>query len=113
MQRAQAFLESRPHLVPALVAAAMLFSAGLQRHEYGFYQALRWITCLAAVAVAVTAWTRLQAVSWVFLAVAVLFNPLSPIRLSRETWQPIDLVVGALFLVAAGVARKEVDASPP
>ena len=37
--------------------------------------------------------------TWVFGAIAVLFNPLVPIRMSRSDWQAINMIV-ALFFAA-------------
>ncbi len=45
----------RPHLIPALVAAAMLLGA-LANWPYGYYQLLRFVTCGVAVYVAYTAY---------------------------------------------------------
>jgi hypothetical protein len=91
----------RPHLVPCLIAAAVLLGA-LGGWPYGYYTLLRWVTCAAAVfvAVAVYDWKRTAWV-WVFGFVAVLFNPLVPVHLSREIWQPIDVVTAVLFTAAA------------
>jgi hypothetical protein len=65
---------------------------------YSYYQLLRFVTCGAAVYVAFMAynWQKMWAV-WLFGFIAVLFNPLIPIHLSREIWQPIDVVCGVLY----------------
>jgi len=74
---------------------------------YGYYQLLRFVVCGAAVYVAVTAykWQRTW-VTWLFGFIAVLFNPLIPIHLSRDIWQPIDLISAILFLVAVLILKK-------
>ena len=41
----------------------------------------------------------------VFALVAILFNPLAPVYLSRETWQPIDIAVAVLFLAAIPLVK--------
>jgi len=94
-------LDKHPHLIPAVVAALMLFGA-LRQWPYGYYQLLRWVTCAAAVFVAYMAYTWEKKWATVFFGiVAVLFNPLIPIHLTREIWQPIDLVCAILFVVVA------------
>ena len=100
------FLKSRPHFIPSLVAAAMLLGA-LAQWPYGYYQLLRWIVCGAAIFVAVSAygWQKLWA-TWLFGFVAALFNPLVPVHLSRDAWQPIDVVCAILFIFAAAVVRE-------
>ena len=98
----------KPHIIPCVIAALMLLGA-LGDWPYGYYQLLRWITCGVAVFVAYMAykWQKIWAV-WVFGFVAVLFNPLIPIHLSREIWQPIDAVSALLFFTIALVLKKPV-----
>lgn len=99
-------LEKRPHLIPSLIAALMLFGA-LGRWPYGYYQLLRFVTCGVAVYVAFMAynWQKIWAV-WLFGFIALLFNPLIPIHLSRELWQPIDVICAILLIVIAFVLKK-------
>jgi len=94
-------MHRRPHAIPCVIAAAFLLGA-LARWPYGYYTLLRWVTCAGAVYVALTAqgWKHIVWV-WVFGFVAVLFNPLVPVHLSREIWQPIDVAAAALFVAAA------------
>jgi hypothetical protein len=74
---------------------------------YGYYQILRFVTCGVAGYVAYTAynWSKVWAV-WLFGFIVVLFNPLIPIHLSRELWQPIDIVCAILFFVMAFSLKK-------
>ncbi len=99
-------LKNRPHLIPSLIAALMLLGA-LADWPYAYYQLLRWVVCGAAIFVAVSTygWQKLWA-TWLFGFVAVLFNPLAPIHLARDVWQPIDVLCAILFIFAA-VALKE------
>jgi len=80
----------------------MLLGA-LGKWPYGYYGLLRWVVCAAAVFTAYygSAWQRYGA-AWLFGFLAILFNPLEPIHLSRPTWQLID-VLAALAFVGAGV----------
>src|SRR3972149_5625390 len=100
------FFENRPHFIPCVIAATVLLGA-LGRWPYGYYQLLRWITCGAAVFVAICSygWQKIWLV-WLFGFVAVLFNPLVPIHLSREVWQPIDVICSMLF-ISWGTLLKE------
>jgi hypothetical protein len=99
-------LQKRPHLIPAFIAALMLFGA-LGRWPYGYYQLLRFVVCGVSVYVAFMAynWQKLWAM-WPFGIVAILFNPLVPIHLSREIWQPIDLMTAVLFVVIVFVLKR-------
>lgn len=99
-------IEKRPHLIPSLIATAMLLLA-LAELPYGYYQLLRFVVCGVSVYVAFTAfsWQKIWAV-WLFGIIALLFNPLIPIHLSREIWQPIDAICAVLFIVMAFVLKK-------
>ena len=92
------FVERRPHFIPTIITAVMLLLA-LAPWPYGYYQLLRFVVCGAAAYVAFMAynWQKIWAV-WLFGFIAVLFNPLIPVHLSREAWQPIDIICVILFI---------------
>ena len=83
-----------------LLAIAVLLGA-MGTHPYAYYQILRWIVCGSA---AYTAYTLLQGnrtiFMWFFVVIAVLFNPIAPIYMDRETWQTYDLLAAMVFAVA-------------
>lgn len=99
----------RPHLVPAVIAALILLMA-LRDWPYGYYQFLRLVVCAVSIYVAVMAyqWQRVWAV-WLFGMTAVLFNPFAPIHLSKDLWQPIDVLFAVFFLAGAFLLRPEAD----
>jgi hypothetical protein len=84
-----------------LVAAAACLLAPLP-WPYGYFQLLRWLVSIAA---GVSAWDEYgrgrAAGGWTFVAVAVLFNPLAPIHMDRETWVLVDIVTGVLLGASA------------
>ena len=99
------FFSRRPHLAPCLIVAAALFIA-TGRMPYGYYQLLRWGVCGAACYVAWTAYRFDHAWAvWPFIAVAVLFNPIAPFRLSRGTWAVLDAAAAFSFVAAALIVR--------
>ncbi len=102
--------EKRPHLVPVMLAALMLLGA-LADWPYGYYQLLRFVVCGVAAYIAFLGYSAGKLwVAWVFGFVAILFNPLIPIHLSREIWQTIDVVCALLFIaVGFYIGRPEVD----
>ncbi len=96
-------LRHRPHLIPCVIGAALLFWA-LDRHPYGYYQILRFVTTGAAAFCAYSFWKhRVKAIPWGFISIAVLFNPIAPIHLARQTWLPVDIATGIVFLGAAAL----------
>jgi hypothetical protein len=102
----ESILEKRPHLIPAIIAAIMLLLA-LTSWPYGYYQLLRLVVCGVSVYVGFMAynWQKMWA-TWLFGSIAVLFNPLIPILLSREIWQPINAACALLFVVVTFILQK-------
>ena len=100
-------MKGRPHLIPALVAAIMLIIGIAPLSYYGYYQLLRWIVCGVAVFIAITSyrWGKMWAVG-IFGVVAVLFNPILPIHLTKQIWQPIDAACAVLFVVSIPVLKE-------
>ena len=90
-------MSKRPHLIPALIIAIMMVIAVFPL-PYGYYTFLRWAVCGVAVYIAFNAyqWGRVWA-TWLFGAIAILFNPFMPIYLTKEIWQPIDIVCALVF----------------
>jgi hypothetical protein len=102
-------MSDRPHTFPALIAAIMLLLA-IAPLPYGYYQFMRWVVCGIAVYIAVIAyrWDSKWA-TWVFGAVAVLFNPIFPVHLSRDIWLPIDGIGALLFGFSPLFLKKPVE----
>ena len=90
-------MRRRPHLIPALIVAVMLLVA-VAPLPYVYYQFLRWVTCGVGVFIAFQAyrWKKIWGI-WLFGLIAVLFNPIAPIHLTKAIWQPIDCVSAVLF----------------
>ncbi|OYV63593.1 MAG: hypothetical protein B7X03_01075 [Parcubacteria group bacterium 21-58-10] len=83
-----------------IIAIGLLLGA-TGAHPYAYYQILRWVVCAAA---AYAAYLYLQAertaLFWVFAAMAVLFNPIAPIYMNRNTWQNYDLIAAIIFFAS-------------
>jgi len=108
MADAKQFVSQRPHLVPALVAAAMLLAA-LGRWPYDYYRVLRWVICAAAAFMAYRGYVcRKPWAIWFFMFVAVIFNPIVRFHLSRQTWQILDSASAVAFIAGAVTITKPV-----
>jgi uncharacterized membrane protein YesL len=69
---------------------------------YSYYVLLRWIVCFASIFVAYSFYkANLSGWTWVFGAIALLFNPILPFYLNKGLWVLIDLVSSVLFFVSA------------
>ena len=112
MSDARQFVSQRQHCIPALIAAAMLFGA-LGRWPYSYYIVLRWVTCAAAVFVACRSHASEKPWGiWVFVFIAVLFNPIIPVHLARQAWQIIDLAAATTFIAAAFIISEPAPPTP-
>jgi hypothetical protein len=102
----KSILEKQPHLIPATTATIMLLLALAPLH-YGYYQLLRLIVCGAALYVSFASFNLQKMwVVWLFCFIAILFNPLIPIHLSREIWQSIDVICAIIFFMAILALKK-------
>ena len=87
-------------IISRLVAATMLVWA-LGSHSYDFYVLLRWVVCVVSAYMTYTSYTQeKQGWVWTFGIIALFFNPLIPVHLSRETWGIIDLATGGIFVAS-------------
>jgi len=73
-------------------------------HPYGYYQLLRWVVAIVAFYSAYTASQEGHSSwMWILIALGILFNPIRPFYLERETWVILDVisaVVLTIFLVS-------------
>ena len=84
-----------------LVPIAVLGIAILQM-PYGYYVFTRAVTCAAAVLIVVTDIKERQKLTvWsvLFVLMAILFNPVLPIYLPRQTWFYFDLIAACTFAI--------------
>ena len=82
-----------------VLVAIFLLVAAEGKHSYGFYMALRTAATVGGVYWAARVYQAgPRGWMWAFLAVALLLNPILPVRMHRQDWQPIDLVFGLLLL---------------
>lgn len=87
--------------IACLLSAIMLLLAIPEFFPYGYYTLLRWVVSAGAVFLVYIS-HQLKKTFWVFLMalIALLFNPIAPIHLDKETWVIINLIVAVLFLVS-------------
>lgn len=87
--------------LPSLVwfaPIALLFIALLDL-PYGYYQFLRLVVFVAALAIAAQTWHRGTSTAVCLLGLAILYNPLYRVHFERSTWEVIN-VATALGLIS-------------
>lgn len=94
-------VSTRPLLLPGLLAASFLIGA-LMHMPYGYYVLLRWVVACAGTFMAWRS-ARCGQQGWVFplALMAVIFNPLLPLHLTRQVWQPVDIAASVVFAARA------------
>ena len=93
-------------VIVRLIAVVLLVLA-LDRHLYSYYKLLRWVVCGATVYSGFLAMEQeKKAWVWAFGIIAVLFNPIIPFRLDRETWHIIDLIVAVILATSTFIIRE-------
>lgn len=80
---------------------AILLLACLLHLPYGYYELFRFI---AVVGFAILAWFEYERkniiMAIVFVALALLFQPLSKVPMGRQVWIIIDVIVAAGLIIA-------------
>jgi hypothetical protein len=83
-----------------IVVAGMLFWA-LGRHPIGYYTVLRLATC-GVCAFGIYVALKVKQVGWIFVfaTILLLFQPFVSLRITRQTWQYVDVSVGIILLIS-------------
>jgi uncharacterized membrane protein HdeD (DUF308 family) len=82
-----------------LVAIVMLFcAASISPLPYSYFQILRWVVAIVAIYNSYSFY-RVKNNKWMIImgAIAVLFNPITPIHFERETWEVLDVVAAVIL----------------
>jgi len=89
---------------------AILFLLGaLADNPYGYYQFLRWLILGVGGYSAYLSYNSGRKIwTGIFCIIALLFNPIIPFYLSRDTWQFIDVIVAIIFLVSIFKAKPNI-----
>lgn len=93
----------RTEVALTVLVAIILLAAAECRYPYGFYMVLRTAATVGGAYWAVRVYhAGPRGMMWAFGGVALLLNPILPVRMHREDWQPIDFGLGLLLLIWAG-----------
>lgn len=77
------------------------------RHKYDYYTIMRFLVTVTSLYCTFLSF-KIKSELWIFLflAVALLFNPIAPIKLSKETWLMIDYAISFLFVISIKYIRE-------
>ena len=86
---------------------AGLLAVALFDLPYGYYTFLRLIVCVSAAYFSYIGFENEQGITkYIWIGVAILFNPLIPIYLDRSMWAVLDIVTAVLYLSIANPGRQ-------
>lgn len=86
--------------LPSALAAGFLLIAVSSHWPYFFYVLMRFTVCGSAVYLAHRSLAETRPPwPWILGAVAVLFNPILPVRMHRSDWSSIDVITAFIFLL--------------
>jgi hypothetical protein len=95
------------HFCLSIASAEMLFFA-LEDSPYVYYQVLRWFVFISSAYEIYIFKLRMPWFTVMFVAIAILFNPIVPITMSKDSWKPLDVISGIIFLIALGYQWKRI-----
>lgn len=89
------------------VISIVLLLIAIADMPYGYYMFLRWIVCSGCAYSAFIS-AKLEKKFWlVSLALlAILFNPIAPIFLTKEIWVVIDILASVFLLISIFVLHE-------
>jgi hypothetical protein len=94
------FLKNK-NIVSGIAILMLLLVIPSDLWPYSYYQVLRWVVTGTALFIAYIAYHLEKEVwIWIMAIVAILFNPITPIYFSKETWASIDLITSITFLIS-------------
>lgn len=89
-----------------IILAILLFLC-LAKMSYGYYQLVRFLALLGFAILAFQSHKREnQNEMIIYIALALLFQPLFKISLGRELWNTVDVIVGIGLLLSLFMKRK-------
>jgi|SRR5690554_5691562 len=90
------------------IGLAILFFLCLLDMPYGYYELVRFLALVGFSALAFMENQNKNATAvFVYVALALLFQPFFKIALGRELWNIIDVIVGVGLLVTLFISPKE------
>lgn len=89
------------------IALAILLFLCLAKMPYGFYQLVRFIAMIGFAILAFQAFQNEKQIELIiFIALAILFQPIIKIALGRELWNIVDVIVGIGLLISSYTTKK-------
>ena len=94
--------------IPQLIAIIMLLWALNPDNPYGYYRLLRLVCCVIFIYLCVVSINyKLQGWPWVLGTVALVYNPLVPLHMTRGIWSVVNIATILIAAVSIYFLRKD------
>ena len=91
------------------IALAVFFFMCLMKMPYGYYEFIRFVAMIGfAYLVFEANELKRSSEMFIYIALAILFQPFFKIALGREIWNILDVVVGVGLIASVFIKREEV-----
>ncbi len=83
------------------IITSVLLILALTKQPYSYYMLLRIIVFGTAIyGIYISSKYVVRNWVWIFLIIAIIFNPISPIYMNREIWALIDISTSIVFFIS-------------
>ena len=91
------------------IALAVFFFTCLMKMPYGYYEFVRFIAMIGFAYLAFDTYQLDRQIEmFIYIILAILFQPFFKIALGRELWNIVDVVVGVGLIASVFSKREEV-----
>ena len=94
-----------------LFPGVLLIVAPLISFPYGFYIFLRLIVSITAAYIIFDTYKNFKGINEtiiIFSIIAILYNPIIPVHLTREIWLPINFVTAGIYFFNFNKINKKI-----
>ena len=94
-----------------LIPAVLLILAPLISFPYGFYTLLRLIISITAGVIIYHSYKNAGGINEItifFGLILILYNPIIPVKLSREIWMPINFITSGIYIYGFFKIKKNI-----
>jgi hypothetical protein len=96
-----------------IFSVLVLLGAFYPDHNYNYFVFLKWVVAGTSVWAAIQSAERKQNVAlWVFVASAIIHNPIMKFHFERETWLWIDGVTAIYFILSTAKSFFQENSKP-
>lgn len=91
------------------VVLSILLFICLMKLPYGYYQFVRFFALISFLYLAYDSFkNETKSFAIIYLALALLFQPIFKISLAREIWNIIDVIIGIALIISIFIKPKSV-----